>query len=112
MENKGKIATRLREVRKNRGCTQESVAKDLGISRSTVASWETGVRVPSAKELLEYCKIFGVSFDYMCGRTDNAAIKKKPSAYEIDWAKLNPLGQQFLYEFYHFLSQNDTYKRQ
>lgn len=33
----------LRELRKNRGFTQEQAAEKLGISSRTISRWETGV---------------------------------------------------------------------
>ena len=49
----------LQQWRKERGLTQEGLARCLGVIRLTVARWETGVRaipsfLPLALEALEY----------------------------------------------------------
>ena len=102
---------RIKEVRKKRGYTQEYVAREIGISRSTVASWETGVREPSVLELIAFCELFGVSFDYMCGRTDAVIEAERPAVYNIRPEELNAMGKKLLYEFYTFLKENEPYKK-
>lgn len=66
---------RLKELRESKGMTQRDFAIDFGVSKGTVGMWESGAREP--KTLSEFNRIadyFGVSSDYLLGRTDN---KKK-----------------------------------
>lgn len=39
-------ATRIKELRKANGYTQVTLAEALGVSKGTVAMWETGKRAP------------------------------------------------------------------
>jgi len=59
------ICERIRETRERNGLTQAALAKRLGVTRSAVNSWEIGVSAPSAQYLIELCKLFNVSADYI-----------------------------------------------
>lgn len=41
--NQIKIGRFIKELRKERGLTQEQLAEQFGVSRRTVSRWETGV---------------------------------------------------------------------
>jgi repressor LexA len=55
---------RLAELRKKKGLTQEDLAELLGVTRVTVARWETGKLVPSTSSILKLSKALGVSPSY------------------------------------------------
>ena len=55
--------TRLKELRKLAGYTQDKLAKALSVSRSTVAMWETSSHAPDYQTLAKLAEIFGVSAD-------------------------------------------------
>lgn len=59
------ICERIRETRERNGLTQAALAKRLGVTRSAVNSWEIGVSAPSVQYLIELCKLFNVSADYI-----------------------------------------------
>ncbi len=105
------ISARIRDLRKKRGLTQSDVAEGIGVSRSVVASWETGTREPNASEMRNLCEFFSASSDYFCGRTDICTSVNIPKVYNIDLSKLNSLGKRMMFEFYEFLVNNDTYGR-
>lgn len=49
--------------------TQEKVADELTIRRPTYSSWESGAKTPSLDSLIELCKFYNCSLDYMLGIT-------------------------------------------
>jgi len=51
--------------------TQHMVAQKVGVSRSTVAMWETGKNEPDNQTLLELAMLFNCSVDYLLERTDD-----------------------------------------
>lgn len=59
------ICERIKETRERNGLTQAALAKKLGVTRSAVNSWEIGISAPSVQYLIELCKLFNVSADYL-----------------------------------------------
>lgn len=55
----------LREIRKQKGCSQLKVALDLNISREALSYYENGKRNPDLNTLIALSKYFGVSIDYL-----------------------------------------------
>ena len=49
----------LRKIRRDQGLTQAEIAKMLGVSRSCVANWETGVREADILIIRKYNELFG-----------------------------------------------------
>ncbi|MGB9662829.1 MAG: helix-turn-helix domain-containing protein [Moorellaceae bacterium] len=66
-----KFAARLRELRKQAGLTQEELGERLGFKPTTVSSWELAYRVPELVSVYRLAEFFGVSIDYLLGRTDD-----------------------------------------
>ena len=55
-----KIGNFLRELRKNRGFTQEQAAEKLGISSRTISRWETGAYMPDISMLVDIAELYDV----------------------------------------------------
>ncbi len=62
---------RLKELRLSRGITQLKLAMDLHMNQNSISRYENGSREPSITDLLLLADYFGVSIDYLLGRTDN-----------------------------------------
>lgn len=57
---------KVKFVRKQLYLSQETLAKELGISFSTVNRWEGGVHLPTLmmqKKFFEFCSRNGIEFD-------------------------------------------------
>ena len=61
---------RLRDLRRRCKMTQQSVADRLQIHRSTYTKYEIGGVTPDQQGLLKLAEIFGVTVDYLLGRSD------------------------------------------
>lgn len=61
---------RLRELRKKRNITQLKLAMDLGLNQNAISRYETGEREADYATLIALADYFGVSIDYLLGRTD------------------------------------------
>ena len=59
------VADRIKHLRDEKGLTQTDLAKQLGITRSSVNAWEMGISVPSTQYIVELANIFKVSTDYL-----------------------------------------------
>lgn len=68
------IADRIRYLREKCGFTQTDLAKQLGISRSAVNSWEMSLSFPSVANIVEMTRIFNVSADYILSSSDKMLI--------------------------------------
>ena len=66
----------LKDTREDNDQTQEDLAKSLGIAKSTVSNWEQNKSRPSFEVLCQICDLYGVSADYMLGRTNDDLRQK------------------------------------
>lgn len=63
--------TRLKELRLSHGYkSQKDLADVLFVNQTAVSQWERGVTMPSGPMLIKLSNMFGVSTDYLLGRTD------------------------------------------
>jgi len=53
------LGSRLSEARRSRGMTQQKVAEEMGMARTTVVAIEKGERRVSANELLTFASLYG-----------------------------------------------------
>ena len=67
---------RLRELRKARHLSQVKLAMDLNVDQNTISRYESGVREPGLRMLIQLADYFGVSVDYLLERTDNPNINR------------------------------------
>lgn len=65
------LGQRLKELREEKGLTQEKVAADLGITQPNYSRYEKETREPSISLLADMAKYFDVTIDYLVGLTDN-----------------------------------------
>ena len=61
------FGTKLKELRKQSGMTQQQLAEKLGITKSVVSYYELSERTPSPEVLRDLALIFRVSTDYLLG---------------------------------------------
>lgn len=66
--------TRLTSLRKERKLLQADVANKVGIARATYGAYEQGSRQPDFETLEKLADFFGVSLDYLLGRTNISAL--------------------------------------
>ena len=56
---------KLHKLRKERGLSQEDLAAQIAVSRQAVSRWEQGTSLPDTENILQLCKLFGISADYL-----------------------------------------------
>lgn len=56
----GKTGGLLRELRREKGLTQEQLAEQFRVSRRTVSRWETGSNLPDLTILMEMADFYGL----------------------------------------------------
>ena len=57
------IAQRLAELRRAKGYSQESLARELGLSRQAVSKWERAESSPDTENLIALARLYGVTLD-------------------------------------------------
>lgn len=65
-----KFAERLRELRLEKGLTQQELSKKINISTACINRWEKNLRVPNIDSIIVLCKFFDCSADYIIGLED------------------------------------------
>lgn len=61
---------RGKKKEENSAWTQEYAAKKIGVARTTYTAYENGTKSPSIETINQMADLFGVSADYLLGRTD------------------------------------------
>lgn len=59
------ISKCIKEARQKNNISQESLAEQLGVSRQTISSWETGKSYPDIVSVIKMSDIFNISLDKM-----------------------------------------------
>lgn len=62
---------KIRELRIEKNATQQEIADKIGVSRQVFANWENEINQPDLKMLILLADYFGVSADYLLGRSDD-----------------------------------------
>lgn len=72
---------RIKECRMNARLSQKYVAVTLGVAAPSVSNWESGKTQPTPENFRRLSELFGVSLDYLLGKTDVIEeTKKQPPA--------------------------------
>ena len=73
---------RLKEIRLLYGMSQLKLSEIIGVSRSTVAMWESGSSLPDYETLIRLADYFDCSTDYLLGRVDHPRLEKRKAPPE------------------------------
>ena len=65
---------KLKYLREQKQISQLKLAMDLNMSQNSISRYETGEREADYETLVKFADYFGVSLDYLFGRTDNPEI--------------------------------------
>jgi transcriptional regulator with XRE-family HTH domain len=76
--NQGSVGGRIRQVRADRGWTQDQLATEVGVSRSAVAQWETDRAGQVRGNLSRIADALGVSVEYLL----HGAASRAPAGAE------------------------------
>src|SRR6056297_1614997 len=79
------FSQRLKYLRKEKDIYQKELAQNIGVSRSTITLYESGSRKPNLETLEKLADYFGVSIDYLLGKsTEREVIESKELLYFDD----------------------------
>lgn len=76
------LGNRIKKSRDLAGFTQEQLAESIGVTRSSIAQYESGEKEPTVQHLADLAIALGVSADYLLGMEDTmtTAVKMSPEA--------------------------------
>jgi repressor LexA len=73
------MATKIKELRQERGLTLEQVAKVVGVGKSTVRKWETGMIANMKRDkIASLAKALGTTPAYLMGWKEKSPSEEKP----------------------------------
>jgi MerR family transcriptional regulator, light-induced transcriptional regulator len=93
------FATRLRELRKDRGLRQVDLAGEMGVAQTTIANYEQHTRFPDEDTLRKIANYFDVSLDFLLGRSHTSLRGGNNGAStvrEVSMATLSPLAESYV----------------
>ena len=68
------FSERIKELRRKRGMTQAALAEIIDVRQDSICIYEKGKNYPEVRRLLILADYFGVSLDYLMGRTDDPEV--------------------------------------
>lgn len=76
---------RLKELREEKNLSQKQVSVAINTNQSNIARWENGLNEPAISFAIALADFFGVTVDYLIGRTDELGnvAAMPPSAPQI-----------------------------
>ena len=66
---------KLREIRCEKGYTQQAIASILKVSKMTISAWESNKQEPDIENIQRLCFLFKISADYLLGLEDESGRK-------------------------------------
>ena len=64
------MKNRIRDLREDRDMRQSDLAAAVGIDQRTISNYETGKTNPDSDALIKLAEFFGVTIDYLVGRSN------------------------------------------
>ena len=80
----------LSSLRREAGLSQRQAASDLGVSQALLSHYENGAREPKLEFVVKVCDYYGVTADYILGRSQ-ARIEQAPILLEAISGVMNEL---------------------
>ena len=83
-----KFGDNLKNIRKNKKMSQESLAEKVNVSRQSVSKWENGEAYPEMNNILQLCKIFNCKINDLV-HTDMSDISSLDKEIIMNVVKFN-----------------------
>lgn len=111
------LSERLKQLRQNKGYTQDFMSNQLGISRVAYTKYEGGKNSPSPDKLQKLADIFEVSVDYLLGRIDDPTPYRNVDSdldqeRDLDGELEKLLNDEELAAFYDFANMDEATKKE
>lgn len=104
------LGKRIKYLREKQNLTQIELSKLLNIGNTTLSQYESGQRVPSDEIKAKIADFFGVTIDYLLGRTDNPNPTEDSTIDDEIMAIMRDLGPDITLQFYELKGMSDEEK--
>lgn len=64
------LGKKIKELRLQNKWTQTELAQKLNTTQDTISLWELGKSYPDVLSVVNICKLFNITSDYLLGLTD------------------------------------------
>lgn len=81
------IASKLVDLRKANGLSQEALAERIGVSRQAVSKWERAESSPDTDNLIALSKLYNMSLDDMLSEKENVDVSQTYTEKPADSSK-------------------------
>lgn len=107
------VNDRIKNLREELGIDQKELAKRIGIDKGVMNRIELGSRPARDEELSKIADVFGVSVDYLLGRTDIRNYEENTIAAHTDdrTQQLSEEGRKRLDDFIDYLIFEEMKKK-
>ena len=85
---------RLKELRTNRGLSQDRLSEATGFSKETISAWERGKRNPSPENVEALSGFFEIDVEYLSGESNTLRMPEE-AGYERNWNDPSRCGEMF-----------------
>ena len=92
--NDQQFCANLSRLRREKGVSQRKAAADLNISQALLSHYENGAREPGLAFVCRACDYYGVTADYLLGRTEDAAAGPATQAMHLLAQQLRQIADQ------------------
>lgn len=107
---------RIKELRLERGLSQQQLAKQIETTQSNIGRWENGINEPTASQLIKLADYFDCTIDFLVGRVDDFGIsdnersvqpkQKSVTAFLTLYSRLNDSAKNITLDLMRSLSKN------
>ena len=74
----------MSRLRRERGLSQRRAAADLHISQALLSHYENGAREPGLSFVCRACDYYGVTADFLLGRTDGGETSREQGLQAVE----------------------------
>ncbi len=101
------FAQRLKEIRDERGLSQEEVGRMAGLSKATISKYESANHPPKLLHAISIAEALHVAFSYLIGFTDSRYAREASQITELFLA-LPDESKLELLDYAKFLEERDS----
>lgn len=89
---------RIKELRLKNGWLQSDLAEKLHVNRQTIGNYETETRGLDVETIFKLCDIFGVTADYLLGRSEVRSFDLSPDEAALlqGYRAMSETGREYL----------------